>query len=305
MTEPGKSSEAHSESSPSPFEAELDGSPSLPPYSVNQITTFRASFEEDIAARQATGIAGIGLWRQKLTEIDEVQAVEAIRQSGLDVTTLSFAGGFTGSSGLQYREAVEDGYAAVFSAAAFGAGTLIVSPGSRGRYTARHERRLVTQAICELAIVAEEIGVDLALLSRDHRYAGNWTSLHCLRDAVELADATGRSNVGVVCDTFQLSPLDMHDLEAAASRIRVLQLNDAPAEPTSEYDQLIPGAGTLALCEAVQCLFENGFSGDIDVQVWSEELWQQSEDDILSKCQQFTGAILRGALAGTVSPVSA
>lgn len=258
-------------------------------------------------------MTAIGLWRKKIEEFGEPEAIDAVRKSGLSVTTLSYAGGFTGSAGLQYREALDDGYQAVFTAAAVGARTLVVSPGARGRYTARHERRLVIQAVRELSVVAEELGVQLALMPRTSRLAGRWTSLHSLEEAIELCDATGRSNVGVAYDTFYLAGVDgalhpddrLRVAETCASRIFVLQLRDAPEIAGAEYAQCIPGTGILPLADTVQCLFEHGFNGDIDIQVFSEEIWKQDPASVLNSCGQSVLGLLKNSLIDAASSIGA
>jgi sugar phosphate isomerase/epimerase len=270
----------------------------LPRFSVNQMTTLRASLEEDLTARVQAGVSAIGLWRKKIDETGESATVEALLKSGLDVTTLSYAGGFSGSAGLQFREALEDGYDALFTAAACGARTLIISPGARARYTARHEFRLVTQAIRELSFVAEELDVQLAVMPRTERHAGRWTSLHTLEQALVLCDATGRKNVGVVYDTFYLAEDGdaLSVAEQCAERIFVLQLSDTLTPGGAEYAQCVPGTGNLPIQDTIQCLFQNGFVGDIDVQIFSERLWKEDVSDSLVTCQRKVETLLRTSL---------
>ena len=279
----------------------------VPGFSVNQMTTLRASFEEDLSGRVQAGVSAIGLWRKKIAEIGESAAVEAVRKSGLDVTTLSYAGGFSGSAGLQFREALEDGYDALFTAAACGARTLIVSPGARARYTERHEFRLVTQAIRELSFVAEELDVKLAVMPRTSRHAGRWTSMHTLEKAIALCDATGRNNVGVVYDTFYLAE-DTDALSVAeqcAERVFVLQLSDTLFPGGAEYAQCVPGTGNLPIQDTIQCLFQSGFTGDVDVQIFSERLWKEDVTDSLVACQRQIASLLRISLAESSVSVGA
>lgn len=288
------------------FDEGLVDSANVPRFSINQMTTLRTPFAEDLAARRRVGASAIGLWRKKIDEIGERDAVDAVRKSGLEVTTLSYAGGFSGSAGLQFREALEDGYEALFTAAAVGARTLIVSPGARGRYTSRHEFRLVTQAVRELSFVAEELGVQLAVMPRTSRHAGRWTSLHSFEKAIALCDATGRSNVGVAYDTFYLAEdADALSLaEQCVKRVFVLQLRDALEADGSEYAQCLPGTGCLAVEETIQSLFESGFAGDVDVQIFSKEIWKLDSAEVLADCQRQVSALLQACLPGSVASVS-
>ena len=48
----------------------------MPRLSINEITTFRWTFEEDLAAYQAAGIQAMGVWRQKLSDCGEEKAID-------------------------------------------------------------------------------------------------------------------------------------------------------------------------------------------------------------------------------------
>ena len=56
--------------------------------SINEMTTYRWSFEEDVTRYQAAGIKAIGIWRQKLADCGEDKAIELLAQSGLEVSNL-------------------------------------------------------------------------------------------------------------------------------------------------------------------------------------------------------------------------
>ena len=81
--------------------------------SINELTTFRWTFEEDVHHYQAAGIEGIGVWRQKLSDFGEEKGIELLVDSGLRVSSLLWAGGFTGSDGRSHKESVEDGKEAI------------------------------------------------------------------------------------------------------------------------------------------------------------------------------------------------
>ena len=76
--------------------------------SVNETTTFRWSFEEDVSNYAAAGVPAIGVWRQKLSDCGETRGIELLAESGLKVSHLLWAGGFTGSDGRSFRASVED-----------------------------------------------------------------------------------------------------------------------------------------------------------------------------------------------------
>jgi len=249
-------------------------------YSISQFTTHRASFEEDVDHFVDAGIPSIGIWRRKVDEFGEQAAAERIAAAELNVSSISFIGGFTGSAGMTYCEAMDDAYSALFTAAAFGAECLIVCPGSRGRYTTRHEHRLVLHALQELAVAAAEFGLQLALMPMRSRFAHRWTTLTSLDDVLETVSEVDKPNVGMVLDTFHLG----HDRQLVeripefADRVSLVQLSDAPADPQSLYDRRLPGEGVLPLSPIISTLLANDFQGSFDLQIWSENLWNSNQD---------------------------
>src|SRR5258708_2604020 len=124
--------------------------------SMNEMTTFRWSFEEDVVRYKAAGIEGIGVWRQKLADYGEQRGVELVARSGLTVSNLLWAGGFTGSDGHNYDESMSDAKEAIRLAAALRAGHLVVYSGARNGHTLKHARRLFVGALEELLPFAQE-----------------------------------------------------------------------------------------------------------------------------------------------------
>lgn len=246
-------------------------------YSISQLTTMRSSFDEDVEQAVEACAPAIGVWRRKVDEYGEQQAAERIAAAELAVSSVSFIGGFTGSAGMTYREAMADAYSTLFTAASLRAECLVVCPGSRGRYTARHERRLIIHAVWELAIAAEEFNLTLALQPMQPQFSHRWTGLHTLDATLEMVDEVDRPNVGIVLDTFHLG----HDRELVeripefADRVAIVQLCDSVARPKSVYDRCLPGEGVLPLREVVNTLLENDYRGCFDLQIWSEALWSQ------------------------------
>jgi len=262
--------------------------------SVNQITTYRATLEEELSALSEAGFRAIGLWRRKLDETGLHTALDLIRESGIEVTSLSFAGGFTGSTGWTFREAMDDAVEALFTAAAVGARCLVIAPGSRGRYTARHEQRVVAQSVRELAAIGSELGVRLAIMPRRAAMARRWTSLESLHAAIDLVQCVGRERLGIVLDTFQFGtcPVLCKDPGQVAPYVEILQLSDAPTDAACEDQGCLPGDGTLPLADILAGMLASGFDGDIDLQVWSRDLWNQPLNYVIPRCRVQLDAVM-------------
>src|ERR1041385_2445400 len=118
--------------------------------SINEMTTYRWSFEEDVLNYRAAGVGAIGVWRQKLADFGEEKGIELLAESRLEVSNLLWAGGFTGSDGHSYRESIKDAVEAIRLAAALKAGCLVIYSGGRNGHTQNHARRLFVTALREL-----------------------------------------------------------------------------------------------------------------------------------------------------------
>ena len=99
--------------------------------SMNELTTYRWSFEEDVQNYADAGIEAMAVWRQKLSDFGEEKGIELISECGLRVSSLLWAGGFTGSDGRSHKESIEDAHDAIRLATSLGTDSLIVYSGPR------------------------------------------------------------------------------------------------------------------------------------------------------------------------------
>ncbi len=242
--------------------------------SVNETTTFRWSLEEDAAAYSAAGIAAMGVWRQKLSDLGASRAAELLAEHRLEASHLFWAGGFTGSDGRSYRESVQDARDAVHTAAAIRAPCLVVCSGARAGHTFNHAHRLMKDALAEVVPVAEEHGVTLAIEPMHPGCAADCTFITGLDDALRLLEAVGSPWVKMVLDTYHLG----HDaalverIPEIASRIALVQLGDARRPPQGEQNRCRLGEGTLPLAEIVAALKAAGYDGYYDVELLGEDV---------------------------------
>jgi len=242
--------------------------------SLNETTTFRWSFEDDVANYSAAGIEAIGVWRQKLSDYGQDRALKLIRQHHLKVSHLFWAGGFTGSEGHSYRESVEDTADALRTAAALGTGCLVVCSGARAGHTFNHARRLVQEAIKELVPLAEEYGVVMALEPMHPGCAAQCTFLNTLDDALGIIQAIGHPHLKLLLDTYHLGqdPGLVERIPEIVSRIALVQLGDAKHPPLGEQNRCRLGDGVVPLRQIVCALRRAGYDGFFDVELWGEDI---------------------------------
>jgi len=242
--------------------------------SMNETTTFRWSFEEDATNYAAAGIPAIGVWRHKLSDYGEAKGIELLAETGLKVSHLFWAGGFTGSDGRSFRTSVDDAADALRTAAALAAPTLIVYSGARAGHTYNHARRLFKDALLELAPLAAELGITLAVEPMHPGCAAEFTFLTAIDDLLALLDTVGSPQVKMVLDTYHLG----FDADLAArvpqlvGRIAIVQLGDARGPPAGEQNRCRLGEGVIPLGQIAAALAASGYDGYYDVELIGEEV---------------------------------
>ncbi|MEX0613909.1 MAG: sugar phosphate isomerase/epimerase, partial [Pirellulales bacterium] len=231
--------------------------------SMNEITTFRWSLDEDVENYQAAGYQAIGLWRQKLVDADEDQVIDLVAASGLRVSNLLWAGGFTGSDGRTVAESVEDAANALRLAAALAADCLVIYAGGRNNHTYRHAGRLLRTALDELLPLAEAVEVPLAIEPMHPACAADWTFLTDLPSVLRLIREFRSASLKVAYDTyhFPLSAGQRHFLCDLAPHIGIVHLADRDLPPTVEQERCLLGCGRLPLREIVTTLQDAGYTG--------------------------------------------
>jgi sugar phosphate isomerase/epimerase len=262
--------------------------------SMNEATTFRWSFEEDVSRYAAAGIPAIGVWRQKLSDCGQCRGAELVRQNGLAVSHLFWAGGFTGYDGRSYRDSVEDAADGLRTAAALGAGCLIVYSGARGGHTTSHARRLLHSALGELLPLAQSLDVTIALEPMHPGCAADWTFLTSLDDALTVLDAFASPYLKLVLDTYHLlqTPEVLARLPQIVDRIALVQLGDARHPPEGEQNRCRLGEGLVPLREVVCALRTAGYDGFYDVELLGEEFEAADYRELLRHARDAYASLL-------------
>jgi sugar phosphate isomerase/epimerase len=255
--------------------------------SMNEVTTFRWSLEEDIEKYRRAGYRSIGVWRHKLTDLDEEQAIDLLADSGLTVSNLACAGGFTGLGGTSFREGVEDAVDALRVAAAMRARCLVIYPGGRNNHTSRHALRLLRAALDELLPLADDCEVPLALEPMHVACAAGWTFLTDFELVCELISEYSSPYLKLACDTYHFpwSQTDRDVLGDIAEHIGIVYLADRKQPPSIDHERCLLGRGQLPLADIVATLIESGYSGPFDVRLMGTEIEQNDYGLLLEQSQ--------------------
>jgi sugar phosphate isomerase/epimerase len=252
---------------------------------VSELTTFRWTLEEDLAHYRAAGISAIGVWRQKLADVGEQKGAQLLAESGLAVSSLQWAGGFTGCDGHSYEESLADARQAIATAAEIRASCLIIHSGARGVHTHKHARRLFRQALDKLFPVAEERGVILALEPMTGDCGGEFTFLNCLDETYDLVSTYQSPALKIALDVYHWGhqPQFIDRLPQLAPRLALVQLGDGREPPSGEPNRCQLGDGTIPLRAIVRALLSAGYTGHFEVELMGEEIEAADYREVLAR----------------------
>jgi sugar phosphate isomerase/epimerase len=242
--------------------------------SMNQMTTYRWSLAQDVENYQDAGYSAIGVWRNKFIDENEDQAIDLVTRSGLSVTNVSWAGGFTGSDGRPLADSVEDAADAIRFAASMMAGCLVIYSGGRNNHIYSHAGRLLRSALDELLPMAEMWEVPLAIEPMHPACATDWTFLTSLESVIELVEQYDSPFLKVAYDTyhFPLGSRRRNVLSRLAPYLGVVFLGDRLQPPSVDQERCPLGHGRLPLIEIIATLQDAGYTGPYDVKLMGPDI---------------------------------
>jgi sugar phosphate isomerase/epimerase len=261
----------------------------MPILSMNEVTTYRWSLRDDVTRYAEAGYEGIGVWRQKLADFGELAGLDLLAESGLKVTNLLWAGGFTGSDGRSFAESLQDAMEALRLAADLRAPVLVVYPGGRNNHTHRHAERLLRTALDSLLDLATAAEVTLAIEPMHPACAQDWTFLCDLEATVGLIDSFASPQLRLVLDAYHFGAEELLPLlPDLASYVGIVHLGDRKRRPDMDQQRCLLGEGQVPLGQLVRGLVDHGYEGNFDVELTGCEIELAGYDAVLeSSLRQF------------------
>ncbi|MBM3214105.1 sugar phosphate isomerase/epimerase [Candidatus Poribacteria bacterium] len=273
---------------------------------MHQITSIRASFEEDMRAYAEAGWTAFEMHLHKASQHIEKHGMEhfvrLVKDSGL--SPIAATGHVVVAFGTdeelaaneaQLSQALDIMAAVSCPAIVFGGDApKSVAPAPNQSEAGLSERDHAYRAqlarfanrVGKLADLAKTKGVTMAL---EVNWCGMCRSISTAAEAVELAN---RQNVGLLFDTahFACTPSRLSDLDRLSGRIVAGHLNDMrdcpPEVRNVNNDRVIPGDGVLPLREWLDKVGECGFDGWHSVELFSEDLWGEDVLTIARKVKE-------------------
>lgn len=255
--------------------------------SIHQYSSFRWSFFQDVIKYTNLGFDSIGLWRSKVEDFGIEEAADLLFEMQMTVSSLSWAGGFTGSDGKSFKMAVADAIDAAYQAHLLGANKLILHPGTRNGHTESHATRLLKTAIAEIAPITRELGVQL-LLQPNCTRENSLTFLDKTQQYLNLFAEFSPSDLGIVVDLFHVGRSNnfYHDLAHYKDRIGLVQLSDG-RQRENEFVRCEFGNGVIPIQNWLNLLAVNDYCGPFELKMHGYEFENVNYENVLQSSETY------------------
>jgi sugar phosphate isomerase/epimerase len=249
---------------------------------LNQITTNRWSVREAAEGCARAGIPYIGLWRDKVAAAGGAKAAaRAVRDAGLQVSSLCRGGFFTAPEG------VDDTRRAIEEAAALGTDLLVLVCGGLpdGSRDLPAARRMVHDGIAAVLDDAAGAGVRLGIEPLHPMFCADRSVITTLGEANRLAERFPAESVGVVVDAYHVWWDPCVEEEIARARVFAFHVDDwvLPLPEGALLGRGLPGEGRADLPRLHRAVAAAGYTGPVEVEVLSERVWAMPPDAVLER----------------------
>ena len=250
--------------------------------------------EQDALTYNQQGFSGIGIYRPKLEDYGLDRTIELLAEFSLSVTSLSWVGGFTGSDGRAFADAVADAIAAVSDAAQLRAETLIVLAGGRNNHIRNHARRTLCEALQSIAEVAEDHDVRISLEPIHPGCGDEWSFVNDLQSTLDIIETVDSPALGLVLDTYHVGMDEevVRWLPDVVPHLHLVQLGDARHCPHGEMNRCLLGRGCVPIPTIMQTLAECGFKGPFEIELIGQDVELLNYEDVLAHAFDYATRVL-------------
>jgi len=244
-----------------------------------------------IDAYRRAGIGGISVWRNVLEGVSAEQAGGILRNAGLRVPALVRGGFFPASSNAARAEAIDENRRCLDEAAAIGAQMVVLVVGAVPGMDLEEGRRQVAEGIAAVLPHAENCGIKLAIEPLHPMYAADRSCINRMAEARQVCQQLRHPLLGIAVDVYHTwwDP-DLEQQIALAGREGTLfafHVCDWRV-PTRDLlnDRALMGEGCIDLRRIRGWMEDAGFSGAIEVEIFSNDYWAMDQEAYLRRIVQ-------------------
>lgn len=237
------------------------------------------------------GLSAIVPWRDQVLEIGLEKSSKLLRDSGLAVTGYCRGGMFPANSEAGRRLAIEENRRIIDEAFAIGSPLVVLVCGGLAEDSndLSGARKMVLDGIHSIINYARSANIKLAIEPLHPMQAAERSCINTLAQANDICDAlepSGSSTLGIAVDVYHVwwdPELKKQIDRAGASRLIGFHLCDWLV-PTHHLvtDRGMMGDGVINLESIAISMFNAGYKGTPEVEIFSDYWWSQPADEVIN-----------------------
>lgn len=265
---------------------------------LHTFTTKPWSIDECIEQYARRGIGGISIWRETVEGEDLCGVARQVKDAGLTGISLVRGGFFTGKTGKERRDALEENRQAIREAELLALPSLVLVCGATVGQNPRENYRQIRDGIAALADEAADHGVKLLVEPLHPVYAGDRSGISSLKVANDLCQELDHDNVGIALDVYHVWwEMDLAGQIERCARggwLETYHICDfKPDQNDLLLDRGIMGEGCVDLRGIDEMMKEAGFAGRREVEIFSAKWWTRDQGEFLDEILQAYETIYR------------
>jgi sugar phosphate isomerase/epimerase len=255
---------------------------------IHTMTTRPWNMEDCIRHYADAGIHGITVWRNVLENEDLHTIRRLLDENRMKVVSLCRGGFFPSVNRAQRQLAIDDNLFAIEQAAALGAPLIVLVCGAEKEQSLEKSRDQIHEGILRILPQAEKAGVKLAIEPLHPMYAGDRSAINTLGQANDIAGEINSPWLGVAVDVYHLwwDPcLEREIIRCGAdNRLFAFHVCDWRV-PMADFlnDRGLMGEGCINIPGIRTWVETAGFTGYIEVEIFSNRLWAENQVEYLGK----------------------
>jgi sugar phosphate isomerase/epimerase len=252
-----------------------------------------------IEACVTRGIGAVCPWRDQVHAAGLAAVAKQVKDTGLHVSGYCRGGFFPAADAAGLRAALEDNRKAVDEAKTLNSSCLVLVVGSLpGALTGKPAHKDIgssrTQAFDGIAATleyAKGVGIPLAIEPLHPMQAAERACINTLEHALDICDALDAARtgaLGVALDVYHAwwdPKLESQIARAGAKRLLAYHVCDWLV-PTRDLlnDRGMMGDGIVELRKVRALVEAAGYTGAIEVEIFSDHWWARPADEVLDTC---------------------
>jgi sugar phosphate isomerase/epimerase len=245
------------------------------------------------------GIRGISPWRDQVAAVGLDNAVRAVKDNDLELSGYCRGGMFVSDEAHRQQQR-DDNRRCVDEAKALGAPCIVLvvgglpqysRPGSAPSKNIVNARAQVDDGIAEMMEYAKQAAMPLAIEPLHPAYAADRACVNTTEQALDICDRLDPNRtgmLGVALDVYHIwwdPELQAQIVRAGKDRLLAFHVCDWLV-PTKDIlnDRGMMGDGVIDIKSVRAAVEAQGFAGYAEIEIFSENWWGRSMDEVLETC---------------------